>query len=109
MPTPTHSGSRPRIGLASSAVLATDMVIGAAGSLGFPRGIEARQSIILGKSAARGCGQKPEKAGFWPHQCPAIAIIGALKRPAAVSRPRREAIIPMKRSLCLVSLATVAA
>jgi hypothetical protein len=50
MPTPTHSGSRPRIGLACSAVLATDIVIGAAGSFELSRPIEARQGIILGKS-----------------------------------------------------------
>lgn len=38
-----------------------------------------RQGIIPGKSAACECGQKRQKAGFLPHQCPAIATIGGLK------------------------------
>jgi hypothetical protein len=85
-----------------------DMVIGAAGSLGFPRGIEARQGIILGKSAAMECGRKPEKAGFWPNQCPVIATIGVQSVPPPYPC-RPEAIFPMKRLLSLACLATIAA
>jgi hypothetical protein len=41
-------------------VLASDIVIGAAGFLGFLSGIEARQGIILGKSAAKDAAKAQE-------------------------------------------------
>jgi hypothetical protein len=40
------------------------MVIGAAGFLGFFGPIEARQAIILGKSAAADAGKRPRKPEF---------------------------------------------
>src|ERR1700722_19093284 len=67
MPSPTHSGSRPRIGLTASLAWVTDRVIGAAG---FPKGvsgpIQPRQGIILGKAAPANPGERPRKPGFGP-------------------------------------------
>src|SRR5258706_8628561 len=53
-------------------------------------------------------GPEPEKAGFWPHPCPAAATIGVLKRSIAAPA-RRKAFFPMKRLLQLACLAAMAA
>src|SRR5260370_31649427 len=88
MPTPTHSGSRQRIGLASSAVWATDRVIGGRISRCFPGGskrqIEARQGIILGKSACPTREQNPRESRVLATSLPARCNNqGVSRRPTA--------------------------
>jgi soluble lytic murein transglycosylase-like protein len=84
------------------------MVIGAAGSLGFPWGIEARQGIILGKSAAMDAGKSLRKPDFGHINARRLQQSRCLSFPPPYPR-RPEAIFPMKRSLSLACLATMAA
>src|SRR5260370_32874501 len=106
MPTPTHSGSRPRIGLASSVVWATDRVIGGRISRVFP-GIAARQGITLGRSAEADGGKSPRKPGFRHISARRLQQSGVLSvQPRHHARPRP---CPMKRLLSLAWLAAMAA
>src|ERR1700722_13525465 len=110
MPSPTHSGSRPRIGLTASLAWVTDRVIGAAG---FPKGvsgrIQPRQGIILGKAAPANRGKRPRKSGFGHINARRLQQEGASGDPVAGSRPAPEVILRMKRLLSLAGLAAIAA
>src|SRR6202023_4049433 len=90
MPTPTHSGSRARRGFASSALWATDRVIGRISRR--LRRDRSTSGIILGKSAAVDWGRRPGKAGFLPHLCPPIATIGECLSGQPLQSPSPEAI-----------------
>src|ERR1700686_1037391 len=90
MPAPTHSGSRPRIGLAASAVLATDRVIGAAGFLGILRSDRSTPGIIFGKPGGEWRQHRVRSrdlATFPPGDCNNRGAFKSLSVQTAGSRP----------------------
>src|ERR1700676_4086121 len=105
MPAPTHSGSRPRIGLAASAVLATDRVIGAAGFLGILRSDRSTPGIILGKPGGEWRRQTAEKPGFGHLPARRLQQSGYVKCADRQFTPRPRPS-PMKRLLALAWLST---